>query len=161
MKTMSWFRRDESVPRPDPASGAGPRGGLRERWRAYTGDRDLELAIRAALRSEGYLGNAARILDARLVAVQRPGWLQVYSFFVEAQDEQRRPHALWGVARVDERRRNDVALFGAERDRDERVGEWARGLTRMHRRERSALEWLLVAGFLAALALAVVSSLSG
>lgn len=131
----------------------------RRRWRSYTGDRDLELAIRAKLRGRGLLGQRATILDARLIAVQRPGWLQLYSFTVDANDPDGRDHRLYGLARLDERSRSEIELFAGESDRDLQAREWSRGLVVAHRRQRSALEWALIFGFVAALGLAVASAL--
>lgn len=137
------------------------KSGWKNRWRAYTGDRDLELAIRAALRQNGYKGGSAQILDTRLVAVQRPGWVQVYSFLIETLDEDDRRWTLYGGCRQDERKRTVIQFYQSESDRALKLGEWSRGLVTMHRRKRSNLEWLLIAGFLAVMTLAVVSSMQG
>lgn len=130
----------------------------RTRWRSYTGDRDLELAIRSRLRGRGLRGNAATILDTRLIAVERPGWLQLYRFTIDAEDQDGRPTRLYGLARLDERAHSEIELFGGESDRDLKAGEWSRGLVTAHRRQRSTLEWALIVGFVAALALALASA---
>lgn len=134
---------------------------LRKRWRTYTGDRNLELAIRSRLRSRGFRGHGATILDTRLIAVARPGWLQVYSFSVETEDEGRRPRQLFGLARVDERAKSEIELFEGESDRDLKAVDWSRGLVVAHRRQRSTLEWALIGAFVLALVAAgVAASLS-
>ncbi len=53
---------------------------LRERWNDWCGDREMELAIRKHLNENGFFGGTATLRNVRLVAVQRPGWLQVFRF---------------------------------------------------------------------------------
>ena len=132
----------------------------RQRWRNYTGDRQLELAIRAKLKQEGFRGHGAQILDTRLIAIERPGWVQVYQFRAETKDFDERPRKLWGAARIDERSRTEIALFEAENLREIQVDTWSQGLLRTHRRKRSPLEWVLVGSFLVVLGLAIISFLS-
>ncbi len=40
----------------------------------------MEIAIRRHLTESGFFGPTAKLQNVRLVAVQRPGWLQVYRF---------------------------------------------------------------------------------
>lgn len=58
---------------------------LRQKWDDWCGDHDMEHSIRNHLSQNGYFGNTAKFRAVRLVAVQRPGWLQVYRFEVEAR----------------------------------------------------------------------------
>ena len=58
---------------------------LREKWNNWCGDRDMELAIRRHLSERGCFGPTAKLKNVRLVAVQRPGWLQVYRFEATAR----------------------------------------------------------------------------
>ncbi len=53
---------------------------LQERWNDWCGDREMELAIRNHLTKNGFFGRTAKLKNVRLVAVQRPGWLQVFRF---------------------------------------------------------------------------------
>ena len=69
---------------------------LKQRWDNWSGDRDMEMAIRKHLNREGYFGGTAKVQQLKLIAVQRPGWLQLFRF--EA------------VARV--RRENDEEVAG-------------------------------------------------
>ena len=55
-------------------------GNLRKRWNDWCGDREMELAIRKHLTKNGFFGGTAKLQNVRLVAVQRPGWLQVFRF---------------------------------------------------------------------------------
>ena len=58
---------------------------LRQRWNDWCGDRDMELAIRKHLSENGFFGGTAKLQNVRLVAVQRPGWLQVFRFEATAR----------------------------------------------------------------------------
>lgn len=53
---------------------------LRQKWNDWCGDRDMEMAIRRHLTENGFYGGTAQLRNVRLVAVQRPGWLQVFRF---------------------------------------------------------------------------------
>ncbi len=53
---------------------------LRKRWDDWCGDRDMEMAIRKHMTEQGFFGQTAKLQNVRLVALQRPGWLQVYRF---------------------------------------------------------------------------------
>jgi hypothetical protein len=58
---------------------------IREKWENWSGDRELEHAIRRHLSANGHYGGTAKLQNVRLAAVQRPGWLQVYRFDVVAR----------------------------------------------------------------------------
>lgn len=58
---------------------------LRQRWSNWSGDAELEKAIRQHLSGQGYYGRTAKLRDVRLAAVQRPGWLQIYRFEATAR----------------------------------------------------------------------------
>lgn len=58
---------------------------LRKKWDDWCGDHEMEMSIRGHLTRNGYFGHTAKFEAVRLVAVQRPGWLQVYRFEVTAR----------------------------------------------------------------------------
>jgi hypothetical protein len=112
---------------------------LRERWDNWSGDRDMEMAIRKHLNQEGYFGGTAKVQRLRLVAVQRPGWLQIYRFEAVARvrvaiDENRPdPDAeyrtLFGLVRDDFRHNvNDIRVFDDECERRNLFVRWSEGL---------------------------------
>ena len=112
---------------------------LKTRWDNWTGDRDLEIAIRKHLTEVGYFGRTATIQRLRLVAVQRPGWLQVSRFEVQARvrvevsEDELEPeaeyHQLFGLARDDLRHKiNDIRVFDNESDRKTLFQEWSQDL---------------------------------
>ena len=53
---------------------------------AAIGNKVTEKDIRDHLTANGYYGRSAEIRGLNLVAVQRPGWLQVFSFDLRAKD---------------------------------------------------------------------------
>ena len=58
---------------------------LRQKWNDWCGDHDMELTIRKHLTANGFFGGTAKLRNVRLVAVKRPGWLQIYRFEATAR----------------------------------------------------------------------------
>ena len=111
---------------------------LAEKWTNWLGDRDLDLALRKHLNEQGFLGESAQFSQLRLVAVQRPGWLQVYTFTAQAKsrlnasDQQQ---SLFGIVRQDERfNRMEIRVFSVLGERTQLVEQWSDGLIRLRRR---------------------------
>lgn len=117
---------------------------IREKWSHWCGDRDLEVAIRRHLNSEGYFGQTATLENVRLAAVQRPGWLQVYRFDAVARVKPVNPelldddddgfvsnappqfHQLFGLAREDARHDQcTIRTFETVELRREQFEEWS------------------------------------
>jgi hypothetical protein len=124
---------------------------LRQRWGSWVGDRGLERAIRISLNQAGWQGGGAAIRDVRLVAIKRPGWVQIYRFEVLAS---RQPDAvgrplvtdgqpladdeppichLYGLARDDGRTHETVRLFSSPQLRREQFAEWSRSMIVLRR----------------------------
>lgn len=109
-------------------------------WRSWVGDRDLERKIRAKLTAQGFVGDAAQFQFFKLAAIQRPGWLQVFHFCVEArpkgsltasQDQWKTFH---GVVRQDERyNRTEISLTASQTECAAVLHEWSRDLIRLRR----------------------------
>lgn len=123
---------------------------FQKRWSDWVGDHETEMAIRRHLSDNGYFGKTAKIQDFKLVAVQRPGWVQVYQFTVRVRVRPDAPESEW-----DESEGPDEAIyedrFGIVKDdtrgtklrirtfdnRDERevlFQEWAEDLLQLRRR---------------------------
>ncbi|MFN3151920.1 hypothetical protein [Bremerella sp.] len=112
-------------------------------WNDWVGDKDLENAIRRQLDHAGYFGTSAQITNVRLVAIQRPGWLQIYRFEANARvriepEEADAPgpppkHAqLLGLVQEDFRKSlKDIRLFDEPEARRELFREWAEGLIQL------------------------------
>jgi hypothetical protein len=114
---------------------------LRERWANWCGDYEMEMKIRQHLSANGYFGRTAQLRNVRLVAVQRPGWLQVFRFDVTARvahaehdghpDQPAEYHDLFGLIRDDARKGSAVRVFAAAEDRAKLYAEWAEGLIQL------------------------------
>ncbi|MEM6798935.1 MAG: hypothetical protein AAF589_05425 [Planctomycetota bacterium] len=109
-------------------------GMLREllrQWADWTGDELLTRAIRRELRQQKLAVHAAKIRDVRLVAIERPGWVQVRRFRVETTDGDRLPIVLQGLARDDGRKQGiDVLLTTSSAELKARLDAWSEGLIR-------------------------------
>lgn len=112
---------------------------LRRKWDDWCGDHEMENSIRKHLTQNGYFGSSAKFQAVRLVAVQRPGWLQLYRFEVTARvdpqvpDDSPVPEAeyrqLFGLVREDYRHdRSNVRVFTDEHERLALFRQWSDGL---------------------------------
>ena len=112
---------------------------LKQRWNNWCGDRDMEIAIRKHMTDIGFYGQTAKIQNVRLVAVQRPGWLQVYRFEamarlkpvneVESEGAEAKYRHVSGLVKEDFRFKvQTVRTFISERDRRACFAEWTDGL---------------------------------
>ena len=131
-------------------------------------NRTTEKDLRAWLDKNGFYGNSAQIKELELHAIQRPGWLQIFSFQVKAKsryeiDVTEGDNDPWGdffgVVRDDERRKGDnktqVELFPELQQQQEKLHQWSDGLIR--RRDQSSANLL---GLTAAIIVSVVLILS-
>lgn len=111
---------------------------LAKKWVDWCGDRDMEMAIREHLSREGYFGATAKLKNVRLVAVQRPGWVQIYRFEVVARvtpapnedrpDPEPTDEFLFGLVKDDGRRKAEVRVFKSDNQRRELFVRWSDGL---------------------------------
>ncbi|MEM6329441.1 MAG: hypothetical protein AAF790_04240 [Planctomycetota bacterium] len=112
-------------------------GTLLKQWLDWTGDADLTRAIRGELRRQQLAVNAAKIREVRLVAIERPGWVQVRRFRVETLDREKQPLTLLGLARDDGRKnRIEVLLTASRAELGRRLDVWCDGLLRTSRARR-------------------------
>ena len=99
----------------------------------------MEIAIRKHMTDIGFYGQTAKIQNVRLVAVQRPGWLQVYRFEamarlkpvneVESEGAEAKYRHVSGLVKEDFRFKvQTVRTFTSERDRRACFAEWTDGL---------------------------------
>jgi hypothetical protein len=113
---------------------------LRQRWNDWCGDHDMEVTIRKHLTLNGYYGGTAKLRNVRLVAVQRPGWQQVFRFEATARvaapgtrddgpDGPAEYHELYGLVRDDIRHKiNSVRVFRSADERRHLFARWSEGL---------------------------------
>jgi len=98
-------------------------------WSDWLGDRDLEIAIRKELARLGHNSKIALIRQSRLEAIERPGWVQVWSFSVEYERADG-VDRLFGTARDDGRSGTKVFISSDSRDRNQQLAQWCEGLIR-------------------------------
>ena len=98
-------------------------------------NRVTEKDIRAWMDQNGFYGSSADIHNLELHAIERPGWVQVFSFEtrVKSREESKQPwEEMFGAVKDDERRRGSnktkVALFGSIEQQTERLEQWSQGL---------------------------------
>jgi hypothetical protein len=118
-------------------------------WKNWTGDRELDIAIRRHLSDQGYQGVKADLKQVKLIAVKRPGWVQIYRFEAVAHrqiiatledGEPLEPNTLisapapsnsqllYGLARDDGRFGCEVQTFIHPARRIELFKQWSEGL---------------------------------
>jgi hypothetical protein len=100
---------------------------LLDKWQNWIGDSSLELAIRKELVRQGFPRQASRILDARMVAIQRPGWVQVWRFRVDTKQAGERV-TLFGAARDDGRTGTKVLISTQLDVVEQQIHKWSEGL---------------------------------
>jgi hypothetical protein len=112
---------------------------LSEKWAGWISDPQLERSLRSHLSGRGFYGDSAKFITFRLVAIQRPGWLQVYSFVVRARIakdsvDDAEYAQLFGLVRQDERyKKCDIQLFQNMQERHSLYQEWSTDLIRLRR----------------------------
>lgn len=113
-----------------------------KRWQEWSGDSQMEAEIREHLNGRGCFDRTAKITGVRLVAVQRPGWLQVFRFEATARLKQAvdedgpDPEAvyvdLFGLVREDMRKDLcEIQTFDNEEARKELFVQWSEELIRL------------------------------
>lgn len=109
---------------------------IRDKWANWCGDRDMEIAIRKHLDEQGVYGRTARLQRVRVVAMKRPGWIQIYRFEAIArvvQDEDAEEGLVeerffFGLVRDDGRAHSQVVTFVSAEGRAVLFREWSDGM---------------------------------
>jgi len=113
---------------------------LMDRWKNWAGDHEMEIAIRRHLSNRGYRGAAAELKSVKLIAIQRPGWIQIYRFEAVAtpQPADAEPAGssqselssvlLYGLVRDDGRTHSEVEVFVHPARRIELFQQWSKGM---------------------------------
>ncbi|MFK7820053.1 MAG: hypothetical protein AB8G99_15135 [Planctomycetaceae bacterium] len=124
------------------------------------GNKVIEKDLRDHLQKVGYYGRSAEFSRLELVAVKRPGWLQVFSFEVRAKQQEGDWVELFGTCRDDERTKQfDVLLTLESSERDERLAEFADGLITLQRNPKHWIQTVLLLAFVAAIMIAAAAGL--
>ncbi|MFK8115566.1 MAG: hypothetical protein AB8B91_25440 [Rubripirellula sp.] len=112
---------------------------LSKRWNDWCGDHEMEQTIRRHLTESGFFGSTAKLRNVRLVAVKKPGWLQVFRFEATARvrpegesegpDPEPEYRELFGLVRNDIRHDvNSVEAFEDETERQQLFQCWSEDL---------------------------------
>ena len=109
--------------------GSGWRRWLVETFNQWVGYRVTEKEVLEWMQARGYTVSAANLSDMQLYALQRPGWVQVFRFRVEARDLQGQKKMMFGALRSDERYGGpEIEFFPTTTERDHRLQQWSVGL---------------------------------
>ncbi|MDG2468092.1 MAG: hypothetical protein P8M80_02330 [Pirellulaceae bacterium] len=90
-----------------------------------------EKDIRQWLSEHGFYGNSAKFVELELHAIQRPGWLQVFRFQVEAKAANGGWETYFGAVRDDERtHETTIKTFRSYGQQQKILAQWSRHLIR-------------------------------
>ena len=116
-----------------------------------------EADLRSYLANHGYAGRSTRVNRLELKAIERPGWVQVFEFQVQAKRSDGDWEALEGVCRTDERSSVfEVRLFDSA-SRADVLKTATDGLITTQRNPRHWSYWPLMTLFVSLLGLAILS----
>lgn len=80
------------------------------------GNRYTERELREYLTENGYFGGSVTFLKLELAGMERPGWVQLFEFHVQAKAQTGEWQELFGTCRSDERfKKFDVELHDTEK----------------------------------------------
>lgn len=111
-------------------------------------NRVTEKDLRDYLTGVGYYGRSAKIHELELAAIERPGWLQVFRFHLEAKHQESGWSEFWGVIRDDERDKIEIRMYGNTEERDKQLSSWSHGLLSAGRENASPIGAVLAIGVL-------------
>ena len=120
------------------------------------GNRVTEKDVRDFLTDRGLSGSTARFDYLKLVAIERPGWIQIFAFRVATCDISGANRTFFGVVRDDERNRTEIRLEDTAEAQEEVIHSWSKNLITLRRKPLNKLQWTLLALFAGVLATALV-----
>lgn len=128
---------------------------------AFIGNKVTEKDLRDHLDSIGYFGRSARFLKLELAGIERPGWIQLFEFHVEAKKRDGDWEQLFGICRDDERSQTfEVQLLTNADQQKKSVQSHSETMITI---DRPAVHWvqvLLLTLVVAALGIAIAGALS-
>ena len=126
------------------------------RLRSLIGNRVTEKDVRDFLTDRGLSGSTARFDYLKLVAIERPGWIQIFAFRVATCDISGAKRTFFGVVRDDERNRTEIRLEDTAEAQEKVIHSWSKDLITLRRKPLNKLQWTLLALFAGVLATALV-----
>ncbi len=126
---------------------------------AMVGNKVTEKDLREYLTATGYYGRSAKFSRLKLVAVERPGWLQVFDFHVQAKTTEGEWKEHFGLCRTDERHDLfEVQLFDTIAAQQQAFRSDTKELITGDRGPRHWVHAPLMVVFLLAMAVAVIGA---
>lgn len=113
------------------------------------GNRVTEKDLREWFSNLGWDGQSARFAELELVAIERPGWVQIFRFSCSILDPTDQIRHVDGYCRDDERAQRFEVVYGESlEDLHETFTEWSSGLitNRVQRRHPVVIGLLLLFG---------------
>lgn len=92
----------------------------------------MQTQIKKYLKTQGYRSGKFQISEVELVAIQRPGWKQIFRFVVTSQDDEGNPMRAVGIANDDERFGCEYVLTKSVLEYHTLLEKWGEGM--IHRK---------------------------
>lgn len=103
----------------------------------FIANKAAEKDIRDWLSQNGFRGKSAKFTELELHAIQRPGWLQIFRFELQAFTADSLQVQLFGAMHADERYgRPKIVVHEDVTMRDEQLADWSAGLITQRRHRR-------------------------
>lgn len=120
----------------------------------------IEADLRDYLTESGYYGRSAKFARLKLVAVERPGWLQVYDFHVRVKSVEGEWKKYFGLCRTDERHDIfEVQMFDTVAEQQQTFRSEAQGMITGERGPRHWVHTPLLILFLVAMSMAALGAI--
>jgi len=122
----------------------------------------IEREIHQHLKQQGWKRKQYQLRGIELIAVERPGWKQIFQFELDIQTAEKQAEwddstTLNGLIRDDHRQGSELRLLAAESERQQLLQEWGDGMIQ-RRVSTRPMPWLS-AGLLGIVMLLLVGSI--
>lgn len=119
--------------------------------------RATEKDLRDWFTQQGWDGKSGRFEELKLIAIERPGWVQVFQFCGTIFDENNQKHNLCGYCRDDERSQKFDVVYGESfTDLHTNFAEWTSGLVTKSRCNKHPVQIALIILFVVCLSLLMI-----
>jgi len=120
-------------------------------------NRSTEKDLRDWFSRQGWDGQSGRFEELELVAIQRPGWVQVYQFSGTMLDPDDQKQEIYGYCRDDERRRQFEVVYGdSYSDLHANFKEWTSELVTKNKQDSHLVQKILMLFFAVCMVLLVI-----
>ena len=119
----------------------------------------MDFEINEALTARGFRGDRAVFSRLELVAIERPGWIQVYEFEVRVSDRAGEDFYFFGVVRDDERKNFEMHLAETKDEQEAVSAKWSAGLLTREVKPLRPVHMVLLGVFAIIMATAVIGAI--